>query len=115
MISAKEDAWPDFKVNLWKLFQDTNIGSQESGFYILETFLGFAPEHFKNDDNNLLPLFRLGLEHENGKLKLSALKCFESFLEGLEIKKQSIYHGLIIPVFQAVYILIERDSKEEGL
>ena len=83
LISVKDEAWPDFKTNVWKLFQDPNIQSVLAGFYILESFLGFAPDHFKDHGNDLYALFKLGLEHEDGKLKLSALKCFESYLEVL--------------------------------
>jgi hypothetical protein len=100
---------------VWKLFQDTNIQSVLGGFYILESFLGFAPDHFKDHANDLYALFKLGLEHEDGKLKLSALKCFESYLEVLEIKKQSTFQALTISIFEAVYVLLQRDSKEDGL
>ena len=46
IISVKDDGWNDFKVNVWKLFKDSNINSVFAGFYILESFLSFAPDHF---------------------------------------------------------------------
>lgn len=60
-------------------------------------------------------MFKLGLENENSKLKLSALKCFVSYLEVLEIKQQSTFQSLIITLFEAVYVLIQKDNNEEGL
>lgn len=80
-IIAKNDlAWPEFKLNVWKLLQDANLSSVFAGFYILESFLPFASEHFKDNANDLFALFKVGLAHENAKLKISALRCFESYL-----------------------------------
>jgi hypothetical protein len=47
-IIVKDDkAWPEFKTNVWKLLQDSNLNSVFGGFYILESFISFAPDHFK--------------------------------------------------------------------
>jgi len=35
LISTNNEAWPEFKPNVWKLFQDPNIVSVFGGFYIL--------------------------------------------------------------------------------
>jgi hypothetical protein len=115
IIGPKDDSWPDFKINVWKLFKDSNVNSFFAGFYILESFLSFAPDHFKDNANDLYSLFKSGLEHENFKLKLSALKCFVSYLEVLEVKKHSTFQSLIINIFEAVYALIQHDNNEEGL
>ena len=32
IISTKDDAWPEFKVNVWKFFHDSNINSVLAGF-----------------------------------------------------------------------------------
>ena len=61
LIAQNDEAWPDFKTNVWKLFQDSMIQSVFAGFYILESFLGFAPDHFKDHANDLYALFKLGL------------------------------------------------------
>ena len=76
VISKQPENWPDFKGNVWKLFQDSQLPSVFAGFYILESFLTFAPDHFKDNTNDLHALFQLGFKHENSKLKLSALSCF---------------------------------------
>ena len=115
LIAQNDEAWPDFKTNVWKLFQDPMIESVFAGFYILESFLGFAPDHFKDHTNDLYALFKLGLEHENSKLKLSALKCFSAYLDVLEIKKHSTFQTLTLSMFEAIYILIQKDNDEEGL
>lgn len=115
IISTKDDAWPDFKINVWKFFKDSNVNSFFAGFYILESFLSFAPDHFKDNANDLYSLFQSGLIHENCKLKLSALRCFSSYLDVLEIKKQSTFQPLIANIFGAVYALLQSDSNEEGL
>lgn len=115
LIGANNEAWPDFKINVWKFFKDSNINSFFAGFYILESFLTFAPDHFKDNTNDLYSLFKSGLEHENHKLKLSALKCFVSYLEVLEIKQHSSFQSLIISIFEAVYSLIQNNNDEEGL
>ena len=80
LISQNDEAWPDFKINVCKLIQDPNIDSVLSGFYILESFLGFVPGHFRDHTNDLYDFLKLGLKHENCKLKLSALKCFSAYL-----------------------------------
>ena len=77
--------------------------------------MSYASDHFKENTNDLYSLFKLGLEHENCKLKLSALKCFSAYLEVLEIKKQSIFQPLTLSLFEAVYILLQKESDEEGL
>lgn len=100
---------------MWKFFKDSNVNSFFAGFYILESFLGFAPDHFKDNTNDLYSLFQSGLSHENCKLKLSALRCFSSYLDVLEIKKQSTFQPLITSVFAAVYALIQNEGNEEGL
>lgn len=115
LISQNDEAWPDFKINVWKLFQDPNINSVFAAFYILESFLGFAPDHFKDHTNDLYALFKLGLEHENCKLKLSALKCFSAYLDVLEIKKQPHFQTLTISMFEAIYMLLHNSGDEEGL
>jgi hypothetical protein len=63
IISADDAAWPEFRVNVWNLFKDANINSVFAGFYILESFLTFAPDHFKDYTNDLYALFKLGLEN----------------------------------------------------
>ena len=35
IINKDEAGWPEFKVNVWRLFGDNNINSVFSGFYIL--------------------------------------------------------------------------------
>ena len=35
ILAANNEAWPDFKKNVWILLQDTNINSNLSAFYIL--------------------------------------------------------------------------------
>jgi hypothetical protein len=57
----------------------------------------------------------VGLSHENAKLKLSALRCFSSYLEVLEPKKQTIFQGLVLNIYEAVFLLIEKNNDEEGL
>jgi len=47
IISTNNDAWPEFKASVWKLFQDSQLNSIFGGFYILESFLTFAPDHLK--------------------------------------------------------------------
>jgi hypothetical protein len=63
IISTNNDAWPEFKASVWKLFQDSQLNSIFGGFYILESFLTFAPDHFKGNENDLYALFKNGLEH----------------------------------------------------
>lgn len=115
-IIAKEDnSWPDFKINVWKLLQDGNINSIFSGFYILESFIPFAPDHFKDNENDLFALFKFGLSNEHSKIKLSALRCFEAYLEVLDPKKHALFQTLVISIYEAVLYLIQKDSDEEGL
>lgn len=115
-IIAKDDnAWPAFKTSVWQLLQDSNLNSVFGGFYILESFVGYAADHFKDNANDLFALFKIGLCHENGKLKLSALRCFSSYLEVLEPKKQTLFQGLVLNIYEAVFLLIEKDNEEEGL
>jgi hypothetical protein len=33
----------------------------------------------------------------------------------LEPKKQGVFQGLVLNIYEAVYLLIEKDSDEEGL
>lgn len=63
IIAMNNEAWPDFKTNVWKLFQDPNINSVFAGFYILESFMSFASTHFADNANDLYALFKLGLDH----------------------------------------------------
>lgn len=35
LIAKNDGAWPEFKVNVWKLLQDANLSSVFAGFYIL--------------------------------------------------------------------------------
>jgi hypothetical protein len=80
IIGKEDNAWPSFKTSVWQLLQDPNLNSVFGGFYILESFFSYAPDHFKDNSNDLFALFKVGLSHENGKLKLSALRCFGSYL-----------------------------------
>ncbi len=49
-ILCKDDnAWPDFKKNVWTLFQNENINVNLGAFYILEHFFTFAPTYFAKD------------------------------------------------------------------
>lgn len=115
-IIAKEDgAWPAFKTSVWSLLQDSNLHSVFGGFYVLESFISYAPDHFKDNANDLFSLFKVGLCHENGKLKLSALRCFSSYLEVLEPKKQTLFQSLVLNIYEAVFLLIEKEQEEEGL
>ena len=115
MISQNNEAWPDFKINVWKLIQAPNVDSVLSGFYILESFLKFAPGHFRDHTNDLYDFFKLGLEHENYELKLSALKCFSAYLNAIEIQLKSHFQVLSGSIFEAVYILLQTSGNEEGL
>lgn len=80
ILSADNEAWPDFKKNVWVLLQDTNIDSNLSAFNILESFFTYAPSHFKDNANDLYALFKAALGHENNKLKLASLRCFQAYL-----------------------------------
>lgn len=99
VISREDSAWPAFKSSVWQLLQDANLSSVFGGFYILESFFSYAPDHFKDNANDLFALFKVGLCHENGKLKLSALRCFGSYLEVLEPKKQAVFQGLVLNIY----------------
>ena len=35
LIGTNDSAWPEFKINIWNLFKDSNINSVFAGFYIL--------------------------------------------------------------------------------
>jgi len=35
LIGTNDGAWPEFKINIWNLFKDSNINSVFAGFYIL--------------------------------------------------------------------------------
>lgn len=111
VISKEDSAWPAFKSNVWQLLQDANLNSVFGGFYILESFFSYAPDHFKDNSNDLFALFKVGLCHENGKLKLSALRCFGSYLEVLEPKKQTVFQGLVLNIYEAVLLLVEKDNE----
>lgn len=63
IINKNDGAWPEFKANVWKLLQDSNLNSVFAGFYILESFLSYASEHFKDNASDLYSLFRIGLTH----------------------------------------------------
>ena len=99
ILSEDDKAWPDFKVIVWKLFQDSNINSNLAAFNIIESFFSYAPMHFRDDANNLFALFKGGLAHENSKMKIGALKAFSSYLEIVEHKKQAPFQELIIPIY----------------
>lgn len=116
ILSENDKAWPDFKINVWKLFQDSNVNSNLAAFNILESFFSFAPEHFRDDGNNLFTLFKAGLCHDNNKMKLSALKAFSSYLEILEPKKHAPFQELTLQIYNVVYHLLVNDKgNEEGL
>ena len=80
VISSSDENWNEFKIHLWELFKNENLSSILSGFYVLETFLPFSSDTFKNDANDLFVLFKNGLTNENCKLRLSALNAFSSYL-----------------------------------
>lgn len=87
-----------------------------AGFFLLETFLPYSPQTFKDDQNDLYVLFKNGLSHENNKIKVSSLNAFSSFLEILEIKEQKMFKPLILDIFNAVYGLLVNDNfNDEGL
>jgi len=112
IISTEPTSWPEFKKHVYTLFQDQNISSNLAAFYILESFFTFSPEYFKEDSNDLYALFKNSFSHENEKLKLAALRSFGSYLEVLETKKHKQFEEIIIPIFEAVYILLKNNNKE---
>ena len=63
ILSENDKAWPEFKVNVWKLFQDQNVMSNLAAFKILSSFFSFAPNHFKDDAQALFGLFKAGLKN----------------------------------------------------
>lgn len=85
------------------------------GFYVLETFLPFCPNVFEENAHELFVLFQSGLRHENNKIRLSALNAFSSYLEILEPKEQKNFKLLTSDIYSTVYILLSKDSNEEGL
>ena len=116
VLSTNADEWPEFKVHLWELFKQENFSSIMAGFFLLETFLPFCPEMFKDDKNGLYSLFKNGLTHENNKLKLSSLNAFSSYLETLEIKDQKLFRPLVLDILNVVYSLLVNDNfNDEGL
>ena len=80
VINNNADSWPQFKTNVWELFKQQNVNSNILAFLILESFFNYAAQHYKDDANNLFVLFKAGLNHENMKMRLGALKSFESYL-----------------------------------
>ncbi len=58
IIATEPQNWPEFKNNVYTLFQDPNSSSHLAAFYILESFFTFSPEYFKEDANNLYVLFK---------------------------------------------------------
>lgn len=97
---------------MWKLLQDVNLNSVFAGFYILESFLSYASEHYKDNANDLYSLFRIGLTHENSKLKISALRCFEAYLEVLDPKNHAQFQTLVLTIYEAVFQLIQGSNEE---
>lgn len=112
ILSKDINAWPEFKTNIWTLFQEPSGAGILPAFNVLETFLPFCPTLFQQNSKDLFVLFQSGLKHENNKIKLSSLNAFSSYLEILEPSDQKSFKLLTNDIYNAVYTLIVKDSNE---
>lgn len=86
ILSKEGGHWPEFKTSLWELFKQEGFGAALAAFNVLETFLPFAPETFKDNKQDMFVLFQNGFKSENPKLQLASLNAFSSYLQILEPK-----------------------------
>lgn len=52
----------------------------------------------------------MGLEHSDHSIKLASVETVGSFVESAEPKESKAFEGLLLSVFNAIWIMMEKDE-----
>lgn len=112
MIQEKggKEQWTDLVSNVFKLIQTGQINNIESGLIIISGMLAYNIDDFLPYKNQLLEICKMGLDHNDHTIKLAAVECVGSYVESAEPKESKSFEALLLNVFNAIWVLMEKDE-----
>jgi len=72
--------------------------------------LAYNIDDFLPYKNQLLEICKMGLDHNDHTIKLAAVECVGSYVESAEPKESKSFEALLLNVFNAIWVLMEKDE-----
>lgn len=104
----------DLMPNIWGFLTSGNTILMESALKILGILFVYCGKEFAEHTQELFPILKQALEHENIRVKAGAIDAIANFIATMQTKYCKVFKDLIPLMLQSV-ILIVRDNEELGV
>jgi len=104
----------DLMPNIWGFLTSGNTILMESALKILGILFVYCGKEFAEHTQELFPILKQALEHENIRVKAGAIDAIANFIATMQTKYCKVFKDLIPLMLQSI-ILIVRDNEELGV
>lgn len=108
--SEEGQQWNDLMQNVWTLLNSGNAALVQSGLQIMGILFANCQNEYALYKDELLPIFKQTLEHENLKVRGTAIETLCAFLKGVDSKHCKPFADLLPIVFNNLVIFVEKDE-----
>lgn len=102
--------WNDLMQNVWGLLNSGNAALVQSALQIMAILFVNCKNEYAVYKDELLPVFKQTLEHENLKVRGASIETLCAFLKGVESKHCKPFAELLPIVFNNLTLFVEKDE-----
>ena len=108
--SEEGKQWNELMQNVWGLLNSPNPALIQSALEIMGILFGYSDKEYANYKDELLPVFKQFLEHEDLKVRNAAISSLCAFLKNVDHKDCKPFAALLPSVFNNLIVFIEKDE-----
>jgi len=110
-VQEEGKQWDTLMPNIWAFLTSGNTVLMESALKILGILFVYCGKEFAEHTEELFPILKQALEHENIRVKAGAIDAIANFIATMQTKYCKIFKDLIPLMLQSI-VLIVRDNEE---
>lgn len=103
--------WDSLMPNVWSFLTSGNTVLMESALKILGILFVYCGKEFAEHTEELFPILKQALEHDNIRVKAGAIDAIANFIATMQTKYCKVFKDLIPLMLQST-VLIVRDNEE---
>ncbi len=102
--------WDSLMPSIWEFLKSNQTIYMECALKILGILFIYCGKEFANHKTELFPILQKALEHDEVKVKASAIEAISSFLGTVQTKHCKIFTDLIPAMLQSLLYIVSKDE-----
>ena len=107
-------SWDNLMPTIWSFLTSANTILMENALKILGTLFIYCGSEFSQHQNDLFPVLKQTLAHENIKVKGRAIEAISNYLGTISSKKTQVFVEFIPLILEALLLIVNKDEELVG-